>query len=54
MKADMFWIGIDGFVKASPACRRAVLEAVDALRSAGHECVEVEFPGSASYVLGLD
>jgi len=36
----------DGFVKASPACRRAVLETVDALRRQGHECIEVELPGT--------
>ncbi|KAF8639100.1 hypothetical protein AX17_001743 [Amanita inopinata Kibby_2008] len=34
----------DGFVKASPACQRAVLETVEALRSQGHECIEVEIP----------
>ncbi|KAF8733457.1 hypothetical protein AX14_003820 [Amanita brunnescens Koide BX004] len=36
----------DGFVKASPACQRAVLEAVDALRRQGHECIEVEIPAA--------
>lgn len=35
----------DNFVKASPACARAVLETVDALRKAGHNCVEFDFPG---------
>eukprot|EP00756_Hemistasia_phaeocysticola_P009434 Hpha_TRINITY_DN14881_c0_g4::TRINITY_DN14881_c0_g4_i1::g.169508::m.169508 len=30
----------DGFLAASPACTRAVNEAVEALRRAGHECVE--------------
>ncbi len=33
----------DGYVKASPANQRAVLEAVEALRRAGHECVEFRF-----------
>ena len=35
----------DNYIKASPACARAVLETVEALRKAGHECVEFEFPG---------
>ncbi|ORY92559.1 amidase signature enzyme [Leucosporidium creatinivorum] len=30
----------DGFCRASPACERAVLETVEALRKKGHECVE--------------
>lgn len=34
----------DGFVRASPACRRAVLETVDALRKRGHECIEFAPP----------
>ncbi|KAH9935917.1 amidase signature enzyme [Epithele typhae] len=34
----------DGFVRPSPANQRAVREAVDALRRAGHECVEVRVP----------
>ncbi|TFK71658.1 amidase signature enzyme [Pluteus cervinus] len=34
----------DGYVKASPACKRAVLETVAALRKQGHECIEVEVP----------
>ncbi|KAL1941132.1 hypothetical protein VTO73DRAFT_7344 [Trametes versicolor] len=34
----------DNFVKPSPACQRAVREAVDALRKAGHECIEFELP----------
>ena len=34
----------DGFVKASPANRRAVLETVAALEKIGHECVEFEVP----------
>jgi len=37
-------ISVDGFVKASPACKRAVLETVEALRRQGHECVEIEIP----------
>ncbi|EIN06088.1 amidase [Punctularia strigosozonata HHB-11173 SS5] len=37
----------DGFAKASPACKRAVLEAVDALRRDGHECVEIAVPGGS-------
>ena len=35
---------IDDFVKASPVCRRAVLETVDALRRQGHECIEFKVP----------
>ncbi|KAH6916170.1 amidase [Coprinopsis sp. MPI-PUGE-AT-0042] len=31
----------DNFIKASPACKRAVLETVEALRKKGHECVEL-------------
>ncbi|KAF9485469.1 amidase [Pholiota conissans] len=34
----------DNYIKASPACKRAVLETVEALRNAGHECVEFEVP----------
>lgn len=34
----------DNYIKASPACKRAVLETVEALRKAGHECVEFEIP----------
>ncbi|EAU90351.1 amidase [Coprinopsis cinerea okayama7 len=34
----------DGYIKASPTCKRAVLETVEALRKQGHECVEVELP----------
>ena len=37
----------DGVVKGSPACHRAVLETVEALRKAGHECVEIETPDGA-------
>ncbi|KAM5532354.1 hypothetical protein V8D89_013948 [Ganoderma adspersum] len=40
----------DGYVKASPANQRAVLEAVEALRKAGHECVEFRFPQAAEAV----
>ena len=32
----------DGFCRASPACERAVMETVEALRKKGHECVEFE------------
>ncbi|KAI9509118.1 amidase [Russula earlei] len=39
--------GSDGVVKGSPACHRAVLETVEALRKVGHECVEIEGPDSA-------
>lgn len=35
----------DHYIKSSPACSRAVLETVDALRKAGHDCVEFDFPG---------
>ena len=34
----------DAVVKASPACKRAVLETVEALRKQGHECVEFSSP----------
>jgi len=34
----------DGFVPPSPACARGVLEAVEALRKAGHEVVEFKPP----------
>jgi Asp-tRNA(Asn)/Glu-tRNA(Gln) amidotransferase A subunit family amidase len=34
----------DNFVKASPANERAVLETVEALRRAGHECIEFDMP----------
>ena len=37
----------DGVVKGSPACHRAVLETVEALRKAGHECVEINPPDGA-------
>ena len=37
----------DGVVKASPACHRAVLETVEALRKVGHECVEIDPPDGA-------
>ncbi|EAU90346.2 general amidase [Coprinopsis cinerea okayama7 len=34
----------DNYIKASPACKRAVLETVQALRRQGHECVEITLP----------
>ncbi|KAG5353559.1 hypothetical protein C0989_005532 [Termitomyces sp. Mn162] len=37
----------DHFVKASPACQRAVLETVEALRKKGHECIEINVSFSA-------
>ncbi|KIL69168.1 hypothetical protein M378DRAFT_184407 [Amanita muscaria Koide BX008] len=46
----------DNFVKASPACQRAVLETVEALRKEGHECVEIEIPdnlGAFEIFVGL-
>ncbi|KAG6821457.1 hypothetical protein H0H93_010181 [Arthromyces matolae] len=36
----------DNLAKASPACQRAVLETVEALRRKGHECIEFELPGA--------
>ncbi|KAK4056794.1 hypothetical protein OIO90_002043 [Microbotryomycetes sp. JL221] len=41
----------DGFVRSSPACERAVLETVEALRKQGHECIEFTPPDA---VLGLE
>jgi Asp-tRNA(Asn)/Glu-tRNA(Gln) amidotransferase A subunit family amidase len=38
---------IDTAVKGSPATHRAVLETVQALRAAGHECVEIDSPDCA-------
>ena len=35
---------MDGLVKVSPVCKRAVLETVKALRANGHECVEFAVP----------
>jgi hypothetical protein len=32
----------DGVVKCSPTCHRDVLETVEALRKAGHECIEIK------------
>ena len=37
----------DGAVKGSPACHRAVLETVEALRKEGHECIEIDPPDCA-------
>jgi amidase len=42
---------LDGFIKASPACKRAVLETIEALRRNGHECVEITLPDSESLQL---
>ncbi len=39
--------GIDMVVKGSPACQRAVLETVQALRTAGHECIKIDSPDCA-------
>ena len=39
--------GTDAAVKGSPACHRAVSETVQALRAAGHECVEIDSPDCA-------
>lgn len=36
----------DGYIKASPACKRAVIETVEALRKQGHECVEISVPNT--------
>ena len=41
---------MDGLVKASPACKRAVLETVEALRGEGHECVEFDVPSREAYI----
>jgi hypothetical protein len=35
---------LDGFIHSSPACKRAVVETVAALRQAGHECIELDWP----------
>jgi amidase len=37
----------DCYIKASPACKRAVLETVEALRKQGHECIEFDLPDPA-------
>ncbi|KAG2132990.1 amidase signature domain-containing protein [Suillus clintonianus] len=34
----------DGLLESSPACKRAVLETVSALRKQGHECIEFASP----------
>jgi amidase len=34
----------DGMIESSPACKRAVLETVSALRKQGHECIEFTSP----------
>jgi Asp-tRNA(Asn)/Glu-tRNA(Gln) amidotransferase A subunit family amidase len=38
----------DGFCRASPACERAVLETVAALRKQGHELIEFSPPSRSS------
>ncbi|KAG6854260.1 hypothetical protein C0991_008953 [Blastosporella zonata] len=35
----------DEYAKAAPACQRAVLETVEALRKKGHDCIEFNVPG---------
>lgn len=40
----------DGIVQTSPACRRAVLETIAALRAAGHECVEFVPPNAVENI----
>lgn len=42
---------MDGLVKASPACKRAVLETVETLRREGHECVEFDVPWRKACIL---
>ena len=39
---------LDHYAKASPACKRAVLETVKALEKEGHECIEFDVPGGES------
>ncbi|KAG2356539.1 amidase signature domain-containing protein [Suillus spraguei] len=39
---------IDGMMESSPACKRAVLETVSALRKQGHQCIEFTSPLNAS------
>ncbi|KAG2354380.1 amidase signature enzyme [Suillus spraguei] len=41
---------IDGMMESSPACKRAVLETVSALRKQGHQCIE---PSAMEVFLGL-
>ncbi|KAG2356852.1 amidase signature domain-containing protein [Suillus spraguei] len=38
----------DGMMESSPACKRAVLETVSALRKQGHQCIEFTSPLNAS------
>ena len=45
---------LDRFIKASPVCKRAVLETVEALRSQGHECVEFKLPGPGNDTLMVE
>jgi len=43
-KLKFGYVRTNTFLPISPACQRAVDMSVDALRTAGHECVEVKFP----------
>ncbi len=43
----------DGFIKASPATKRAVLETVEELRKQGHECIEFTPPSGAQVVIPM-
>ncbi|KAL6300010.1 amidase [Sparassis latifolia] len=40
----------DGFIKASPACQRAVRETVEALMHQGHECIPIVVPEPLTHV----
>ncbi|KAG5647829.1 hypothetical protein DXG03_007753 [Asterophora parasitica] len=39
----------DNYIKASPACKRAVLETVEALQKQGHECIEFNVPAADAF-----
>ncbi|KAI0343231.1 amidase [Trametopsis cervina] len=41
----------DPYVRSSPACQRAVYETVEALRLAGHECIELPFPAESDIAI---
>ena len=45
---------LDRFIKASPVCKRAVVETVEALRAQGHECVEFKLPGPGNDTLVVE